>query len=96
MLSAMDAEERRALARKRTVEVMRLIREEIDSNPDINRIEAARAAGIPKSTFYRWLSAPPEKIDTASIAAVADWLHDAHGFRDFAALWRHVSRSISE
>jgi hypothetical protein len=75
---------------------MRVIEGIIKDDPDITVVAAAAAADIPQSSLYRWLKTPPKKIDGASVAALADWLHAAYGYQDFAALWREVSARISE
>lgn len=93
-LAHMDATNRRELAHKRAVRAMRIIRANIDATPDINITEAAKSAGISPSTLYRWLEAPPEKIDMAAIASLADWLHDTHGYQDFIAVYRQASHEI--
>lgn len=85
---------RRDLARARAVEVMRLIYENVLGADGLNVAEAAAAGGVPVSTFYRWLKTPPKKIDLTAIAAVADYLHDAHGYEDFGQMWRRVCTYI--
>lgn len=70
---------------------MHKIRDNIESNSTtVNKTRAAEAAGVSPSSFYRWLASPPEKIDVAGLAALADWLHDEYGHADFAALWRET------
>lgn len=84
----------RERAQLRVAFVMSAIREAIDSDPEVSRAEAAKAAGIPISTFYRWLKDPPEKMDAAALAAVADYLHKKHGHANFEALWRLATAAI--
>lgn len=77
---------------ERAVAVMNAISKAIE-NDDVNITEAARAAGVAPSTFYRWLRTPPNKIDVAAIAGLADWLHETYGHEDFATLWRRTKPS---
>lgn len=86
----------RQIAWDRTVFVMNTIRENVDSDEAINRTRVAKASGIAASTFYRWLESPPDKIDAAAIAAVADYLHEHHGYEDFVTRWRRAARTIKE
>ena len=82
------------LSRERAVEVMRIIRKNIDEDPTVNVSQAAREAGLARSTFYRWLATPPQKIDVVQLATLADFLHDSYGHPDFAAIWRDVVSRI--
>lgn len=74
---------------------MNMIRDNVKADPDVNISEAAEAAGVAVSTFYRWLATPPQKIDTAAVAAVADYLHEARGHEDFVTLWRRAQAAIN-
>lgn len=94
-LPAMDATTRRAIARARTVEVMRMIQDNIAKDERVNVTRAAEEVGISAKTFYRWLKTPPEKIDMIQVAMLADYLHDFYGHQNFAALWRDVESRIS-
>lgn len=74
---------------------MNKIRFNIETNATtVNKTRAAEAAGVAASSFYRWLANPPEKIDVAGLAALADWLHDEYGHADFAALWRETRAEV--
>lgn len=95
-LTLMGETTRRELARKRTVHVLKVIRENIGNDPTVNVTSAAEAAGVAPSSFYRWLATPPQKIDVTQVAAVADYLHDEYGHSDFASLWRDAQSLIKE
>ena len=73
---------------------MSRIRENIDADPEVNITEAAEAAGVAASTFYRWLKTPPQRLETGAVAAVADYLHEARGHEDFVTLWRRASLRV--
>ena len=85
---------RREVARARTVEIMRMIQENIALDDRVNVTLAAAEAGVAPSTFYRWLRKPPNKIDMVQVATLADYLHAAYGHQNFAALWRDVESRI--
>lgn len=87
---------RREVARARTAELMRMIRDTINNDPRINLTRAAKEAGMASSTLYRWVNedAQPEKVDVTQITALADYLHDAYGHKNFAALWLEVQARI--
>lgn len=87
-------ENRRELARRRADAVMARIALNIENDPQVNRTLAAGAAGVAPSSFYRWLSTPPKKLDVAAVSAVADFLHDEYGHPDFATIWRNVAAQI--
>lgn len=73
---------------------MRILREQIEDDPDINKSEAAASVGVAPSSLYRWLSEPPKKIDVIQVSALADFLHDEYGHPSFATIWRDVSNRI--
>jgi hypothetical protein len=86
---------RRDNARRQALAVLNKIRDNIETNATtVNKTQAAEAAGVAPSSFYRWLANPPAKIDVTAIAALADWLHDEYGHSDFAALWREAGREL--
>lgn len=89
-----DASSRREIARARTVEVMRIIQENIAGDDRVSITSAAEAVGVAPSSFYRWLKTPPQKIDIVQVATLADYLHDVYGHENFAKLWRDVEASI--
>lgn len=93
--TSMETTSRRGLARARTVEVMRMLQENIANDDQVNVMQAAEEAGIAGSTFYRWLKTPPKKIDVIQVATLADYLHEAYGHPNFAALWRDVEARIN-
>ncbi|MDR7189735.1 hypothetical protein J2Y46_002561 [Microbacterium sp. BE35] len=86
--------DRREIARARTVEVLRILRANIKNDPQVNVTRAAAEAGVAPSTFYRWLSSPPQSIDMVQVVAVSDFLHDEYGHADFATIWRDVAARI--
>jgi len=86
---------RRDHARRQALAVLNKIRDNIETNATtVNKTQAAEAAGVAPSTFYRWLASAPSKIDVTAIAALADWLHDEYGHADFAALWRETGHEL--
>ena len=85
---------RREVARALTVDVMRMLQENIANDQDVNVTRAAEEVGVARSTFYRWLKTPPAKIDVIQVASLADYLHEAYGHPNFAALWRDAEARI--
>lgn len=92
--TTMETASRREIARARTVEVMRMIQENIANDERVNVTRAAEETGVAVSTFYRWLKTPPKKLDVIQVAALADYLHDSYGHQNFAKLWRDAETRI--
>lgn len=93
-LTDMGTSDRRDIARARALEVMRLVSDSIKADPKVNKTLAAESVGMAPSTFYRWLSDKPAKVDVIQLSALVDFLHDEYGYADFAALWRDVAARI--
>lgn len=84
---------RREIARRIVETVMASIADDIREE-GITITQAAETAGVPKSTFYRWMSTHPKTIDVTGISAVAQLLHDEYGHDDFAVRWRRAEKLI--
>jgi hypothetical protein len=85
---------RRDLAHERAVAVMQGIYADVRKTEGLNLADAAEAAGVAPKSFYRWLKTPPKKIDLTAVVAVADYLHDVHGYANFIRRWEDVTGSI--
>lgn len=87
---------RRDVARRQAVRALEIVRERIDAEFPNDRRAAAKAIGLPVSTFYRRMEQTPDKIDVIFLATVADWLHDNRGYGDFLDVWRQVTREAEQ
>jgi hypothetical protein len=87
---------RKDVARRKAVRALEIVRERIDYEFPDDKKGAAKAVGLPVSTFYRLMGQTPGKIDVIFLATVADWLHDNRNYGDFVDLWRQVTREIEQ